>query len=79
MAKYEDGTYHKGSFFGGSNSYLNLMTCEDKNCYSIKTTKLHTALVLHISPSYRNGSNVSNDSPTFVLDRHKTCRPEGSN
>ena len=28
MAKYEDGTYHKGYFRGGSNIYLNLITCE---------------------------------------------------
>ena len=30
MAKYEDGTYHKGYFRGGSNIYLNLITFEDK-------------------------------------------------
>ena len=24
------GTYHKGSFRGGSNIYLNLITCDDK-------------------------------------------------
>ena len=29
MDKYEDGTYHKGSFRGGSNSDFNLITCED--------------------------------------------------
>ena len=30
MAKYEYGTYHKGSFRGGSNIDLNLIICEDK-------------------------------------------------
>ena len=30
MAKYEDGTYHKGSFHGGSNKDLRLTTCKDK-------------------------------------------------
>ena len=29
LAKYKDGTYHKGSFCGGSNIYINLITCED--------------------------------------------------
>ena len=30
MAKYEDGMYHKGSFHGGSNSYINLIMYEDR-------------------------------------------------
>ena len=30
MAKYEDGTYHKGSFCGGSNIDFNLIIWEDK-------------------------------------------------
>ena len=30
MAKYKNGTYHKGSFHVGSNIDLNLITCEDK-------------------------------------------------
>ena len=29
MDKYKYGTYHKGYFLGGSNIYLNLVTCED--------------------------------------------------
>ena len=29
MAKYKEGTYHRGYFCGGSNIYLNLITCED--------------------------------------------------
>ena len=29
MAKYEDGTYHKGYFCGGININLNLITFED--------------------------------------------------
>ena len=29
MAKYKEGTYHKDYFCGGSNIYLNLITCED--------------------------------------------------
>ena len=29
MSKYKDGTYHTGSFREVSNTYLNLMTCED--------------------------------------------------
>ena len=29
-AKYEEGKYQKGSFCGGSNTNLNLITCEDK-------------------------------------------------
>ena len=29
MAKYEDDTYHKGSFRGGSNNNFNLITCKD--------------------------------------------------
>ena len=29
-AKYKYGTYHKGSFRGGSNKHLSLITCEDK-------------------------------------------------
>ena len=28
--KYKDGTYHKGSFCGGSNIDLNLITCKGK-------------------------------------------------
>ena len=30
MAKYKDGTHHKGPFCGGINIDLNLITCEDK-------------------------------------------------
>ena len=30
MAKYKNGTCHKGSFCGGIIIYLNLITCEDK-------------------------------------------------
>ena len=30
MDKYEDGTYYKGSFRGGSNIDLRLRTCKDK-------------------------------------------------
>ena len=30
IAKYKDGTYHKGYFCGGSNIDLNLITCKDK-------------------------------------------------
>ena len=30
IAKYKDGTYHKGYFRGGSNIGLNLKICEDK-------------------------------------------------
>ena len=30
MSKYKNGTYHKGSFRGGSNIGLKLITCEDK-------------------------------------------------
>ena len=29
IAKYKNVTYHKVSFCGGSNSNLNLLTCED--------------------------------------------------
>ena len=29
MAKYEYGTYHKGSFCGGINIYINLIIFED--------------------------------------------------
>ena len=29
MAKYKDGAHRKGSFFGGINMYLNLITRED--------------------------------------------------
>ena len=29
MAKYNYGTHHKGSFFVGSNIYINLITWED--------------------------------------------------
>ena len=29
MAKYKDGTYHKGDFYVESNIYLNLIACED--------------------------------------------------
>ena len=29
IAKYKDGTYHKGYFCGGSNIDLNLITCKD--------------------------------------------------
>ena len=28
IAKYKNGTYHKGCFHGGSNIYINLTTCE---------------------------------------------------
>ena len=31
MDKYEDGTYHKDYFNGGSNSDINLIMCEDNN------------------------------------------------
>ena len=30
MAKYKYGTYHPGSFSGGSNIYINLIKCKDK-------------------------------------------------
>ena len=30
IAKYENGTYHKGSFHIGSNIDLNLIICKDK-------------------------------------------------
>ena len=30
MTKYNEGTYQNDSFCGGSNIYLNLITCEDK-------------------------------------------------
>ena len=30
MDKYEDGTYHKGSFCGDIYEYLSLVTCKDK-------------------------------------------------
>ena len=30
ITKYKNGTYHKGSFCGGSNIGLNLITCDDK-------------------------------------------------
>ena len=30
MAKYQEGTHHKGYFPGKSNIYLNFITCEDK-------------------------------------------------
>ena len=30
MDKYKYGTYHKGSFCGGRNNNLNLITCEDE-------------------------------------------------
>ena len=30
IAKYKDGTYHKGSFRGGSNIDLRLIMCKDK-------------------------------------------------
>ena len=30
MAKYNNVTYHKGSFCGGSNIDLNLITCDNK-------------------------------------------------
>ena len=28
-AKYKTGMYHKGSFCGGGNIYINLITCKD--------------------------------------------------
>ena len=30
IAKYKNGTYHKGSFYGVDNTDLNFITCEDK-------------------------------------------------
>ena len=30
IAKYKDGKYHKGSFCGGIDIYLNLIMCKDK-------------------------------------------------
>ena len=30
MAKYKEGTHHKGSFCGGSDNDLSLITCKDK-------------------------------------------------
>ena len=30
MAKYKNGTYHKGYFRGGSNDNLNFITCKDR-------------------------------------------------
>ena len=51
------GTYQKVSFRGGSNTNLNLITCEDKIFIpSIpKSYALH--LLPYTSPSYRNGYN----------------------
>ena len=39
MAKYEDDKYHKDSFCGGSNSYFNLITCEDNIVILLKIQK----------------------------------------
>ena len=30
IAKYKNGTYHKGSFRGGTNIDIKLITCKDK-------------------------------------------------
>ena len=43
MAKYKNGTYHKGYFRGGSNDNLSLITCKDKvfNPYKLQSYILH--------------------------------------
>ena len=43
MDKYKDGTYHKGSFCGGSNIDINLLMCEDK----IVITSILQSYVIH--------------------------------
>ena len=79
MAKYEDGTYHKGSFRGIINIGLNLIKCEDK----IVIPKKIQSYVLHWYHTYllhpimdRNGINYV---PKFVLAHHSIYRPEGGN
>ena len=48
MGKYDDGTYHKSYFCGGSNIYNNLIPCEDK---IVITSKLES-YVLHLYHIY---------------------------
>ena len=47
-AKYNDGTYHKGSFCGGSNIDINLITCKDG---IVILSKLQSC-VLHLYHTY---------------------------
>ena len=78
ITKYKNGTYHKGSFCGGSNIGLNLITCDDKTIIPSKLKKLCIILVPYVSPSCRHGENGGNDSPKFVLAWYHRCRPKGS-
>ena len=48
MSKYKYGTYHTGSFRGGRNIDLNLITCKDKN---IIPSKLQSC-ALHCCHTY---------------------------
>ena len=41
--KYKDGTYHTGSFRGGSNIYISLIMCED----NIVITEILQSYVLY--------------------------------
>ena len=42
MAKYKNGTYHKGYFCGGSNNDISLITCKDK---IVITSKLQSYIL----------------------------------
>ena len=47
-AKYKEGTYKKCYFCGGSNIYLNIITCEDK----IVIVSIPQSYVLHWYHTY---------------------------
>ena len=54
MNKYKNCTYYKEYFCGGGNDDIKLITCNDKNCYSVKTPKLRIIVVQYVSPSSGN-------------------------
>ena len=49
IAKYKYDTYHKGSFRGGSNIDLNLITCKDKILFRQNSKVTYYIGTIHIS------------------------------
>ena len=66
MDTFKDGAYHKDSFSGGSNIYLNLITCDDmivillmiQNTYYIGT--IHTSFIQEWIERSQRLANICN-------------------
>ena len=68
LEKLECPKYQKGYFRGGCNP-IKLVTYKDKVVVPYKLQKYFSEMVSLVYPSSRNGSDVGEDFPTFVLAR----------